>query len=100
MFLSSDDIQEIRIFRSRLLRLTEHRIVCPDYLCHEIAQIVNETLTVRKGEMELFQIDLSIAPMVRYFISKDVDFEQESFVNQHKLNLNQINRIIEILGDL
>lgn len=97
MFLSSDDIQEIRIFRSRLIRVMEHGI-CPNHLSQELTQVVNETITVRSGKMEFYNIERSRMPMVRYLLDNDVDFEMEKLLDKHDFNIMKLKRMIEIFG--
>ena len=55
MFLPVEDLNEVRIFRSRVIRITEHRIVCPVHLREEIASIISETVSVRSGKKTFFE---------------------------------------------
>lgn len=97
MILSSEDLQEIRIFRSRLIRIAEHKIECPTHLSKEITTIVTETVNITRGSQDIFRIDNSIIPVVRYLINKGVEIEKESFFKTTHYDRNTIMRLIDIL---
>lgn len=97
MFLTEEDIQEIRIFRSRLIRVKEHKVMCPNHLSEEITQIICETRSVRHKEREFYMVDLSIMPIVRFFLDNDFDFPNEVYFGKTSYGIEEIDFLIEFL---
>ena len=97
MFLPIEELQEVRIFRSRVIRITEHKLVCPEHLQREIASVVKETVSIRTGTKTIFQVDRSIVPMVTYLSRPEVSFENEPFANKTEFVLEDLLRLIELL---
>lgn len=100
MFLTADDIQEIRIFRSRLIRISERDMECPVYLRDEIQTIVTETINVVHQKTAISHIDNSILPIIRGLINLGIDIEKECFFDSIHYDRTNLNKFIEILGRL
>lgn len=97
MFLPIEELQEVRIFRSRVIRITEHKLACPEHLQREIASVVKETVSVRKGTKTIFQVDRSIVPMVTYLSRSEISFENEPFADKNEFVPEDLLRLIELL---
>ncbi len=99
-YIPSEDIQEVRIFRTRLIRVKENNNNCPAHLREEISQIVQIVSSVKQGNMEIYSINRSIMPIVNYFLEKNTDFEEMNLSDNNNLPANILNRLIEILREL
>lgn len=98
MFLPSDDLKEVRIFRSRVIRITEHRIECPAHLRDEIASVISETVSVRTGQKSFFEVERALLPMVSYLSQSGVDIEKESFVGKRNFAIEELERLVNLLA--
>lgn len=97
MFLPLEELQEVRIFRSRVIRITEHKLACPEHLRQEIVSVVQDTVSIRKGTKTIFEVDRSIVPMVTYLSRPEITFEKESFVGKTEFIPEDLARLIELL---
>lgn len=98
IFLTSEDFYEVRIFKSRLQRITERGLECPVYFQQEISDIVRETTCVRLRKKEIYRVNRSIVPIVRYLINFGIDVENDVFSTGIEFDFNHLTRLIEILG--
>lgn len=98
MFLPIEERHEVRIFRSRVIRITEHNLDCPEHLRQEIASVIRETVSIRKGDKTMFEVDRSIVPMVTYLSRPEICFEKELIASKSDYDLVDLSRLIELLG--
>lgn len=97
MFLPAEDLKEVRIFRSRVIRITEHRVECPVHLRDEIASIISETVSVRSGKKSFFEVERDVLPMVSYLSKSEIEIEKESFVGKKNFAIEELERLIKLL---
>lgn len=98
MFLPKEELQEVRIFRSRVIRVTEYNTACPEHLRKEIATVVKETVSIKKGTKSIFEVDRSIVPMVTYLSRPGITIENEPFATKSEYGLDDLSRLIDLLG--
>lgn len=97
-FLTSEDFYEVRIFKSRLQRITERGIECPVYFQREISDIVRETTYVRLRQKEIYKVERSIVPIVRYLTNYNIDVENDVFSKGLYFDIDHLKKLIEVLG--
>lgn len=98
MYLPIEELQEVRIFRSRVIRVSEYKMACPEHLRKEIASVVRETVSIRKGAKSIFEVERSIVPMVTYLSRPEISFENESFARKSDFDFDDLDRLIYLLG--
>ena len=97
MYLPAEDLKEVRIFRSRVIRITEHRVECPIHLREEIASIISETVSVRSGKKTIFEVERDILPMVTYLSHSKMEIEKETFVGKKSFANEELELLIKLL---
>lgn len=98
MFFTSDEINEVRIFRSRLVWVSEQKSHFPDHLRHELEIILKTTAKYRQQQQLSYDIDHSIKTIVRFLLSHDADLQLTDIFDDLELKKIGFQRLIHILG--